>query len=75
MLQHGESRELTVIKPTPEKELGSTFVKLGSKWYGWWNTSDNGYGQPKNKWKIDYGNGYVGWWDDEYFDYEGKVIK
>ncbi len=69
MLNHGDIKELTVIKETVG--LGSSFVKLGSVIIGWWDKHAD-YGE--GKWKIDYGNGFVGWWDDNYFHYEGKGV-
>lgn len=68
-LKHGEMKELTVIKAADSSSLGGTIVRPGTKWMGWWDqNAEKGTG----KWKIDYDNGFVGWWDDEYFDYKDK---
>ncbi len=69
MPKHGETKELTVIKTPPSNYLGSSFFKLGNRITGWWDKEAD-YG--KGKWKIDYGNGFVGYWDDYYFFYEDK---
>ncbi|OME55446.1 hypothetical protein BSK59_13290 [Paenibacillus odorifer] len=62
---HGTSKTLTVNENPPKELIGGVLLSRGDTWHGWWD-------QNECKWKLDYENGFVGWWDDKYFTYDGK---
>lgn len=74
MLKHGTTKELSLIPCNQTKDaLGSSiFLEKGSL-TGMWDASTDPYGKPVNKWKVDYDNGFVGWWEDAVVNYEGKI--
>ncbi len=74
--QHGTIKKLIVVPELlPKETIANDLMIQRGVIEAMWDLSDNGYGQPTRKWKVNYNNGFVGWWEDKCFYYEGKSLE